>query len=150
MVWFGFGFINLKPKNRAKLEKTKPKPSQTSLNRFLSEPNWNRSVWTNFDFFKKINLIIFFIKTKSNRHSRVIRLGTANPFFPVQIWMSPCQKKNTKFLILFCWYIVPNRDSGGKRFVIFPRAYFVCVLQKMLRTHKYVWPYEVIHLPLFK
>ena len=36
-------------KNRAKPEKTEPKPSQTGLNRFLSKkPNRNRSVWTGF------------------------------------------------------------------------------------------------------
>lgn len=44
------------------------------------------------------------------RHGRVVRRGTANPFSPVQIRVSPA--KDLKFLLLFCWYNSPNYFSS--------------------------------------
>jgi len=61
LVRFGFGFIGLKPKNRAKLVWIgfcPKKPNQTETGRF--EPV---SVW----FFFKIGLVFFYIKTESNK-----------------------------------------------------------------------------------
>lgn len=36
------------------------------------------------------------------RHGRVVRRGTANPFFPVQIRVSPDQQKMGNTLLPFC------------------------------------------------
>jgi hypothetical protein len=73
-VRFGFSFISLKSKNRTEPKPKKPsqigkKPSQLVWTGFCpKKPNRNRSFWTSFGFFKKkIDLIIFFIKTESNQ-----------------------------------------------------------------------------------
>jgi len=85
-VWLGFGFISLKPK---KLNRTEPKPkktgkktesnrakteklSQTGFCPKKTEPNRNRSVWTDFSsvsvFLKKNSVwLFFFIKTEPNK-----------------------------------------------------------------------------------
>ena len=87
LVRFRFGFLSLEPEKPNRTEK-KPsqteKPSQTGKTKpnrknrakpdfalkNWTEPNWNRSVWTGFGFFKKKKFsvwLLFLIKTKSNR-----------------------------------------------------------------------------------
>ena len=48
------------------------------------------------------------------RHGRAVRRGTANPFSPVQIWVSPNQQKKLAYLIMFCWYNLTNFSSRSK------------------------------------
>lgn len=55
------------------------------------------------------------------RHGRAVRRGTANPFSPVQIWVSPNQQKKSAYLIIFCWYNLTNfssRSKGGRVLLI--------------------------------
>lgn len=42
------------------------------------------------------------------RHGRAVRRGTANPFSPVQIWVSPDQQKNRNTLLYFyiLYYVI--------------------------------------------
>lgn len=35
------------------------------------------------------------------RHGRAVRRGTANPFSPVQVWVSPDQQKNRNIILCF-------------------------------------------------
>lgn len=75
---------------------------------------------------KKKNIFVYFVLPW--RHGRVVRRGTANPFSPVQIRVSPDQQKmQKKYLIrLFCWYnlsnLLPTEAGGGKGFLILPKV----------------------------
>ena len=64
---------------------------------------------------EKGGIFVYFLFILPWRYGRVERPGIANPFFPVQIQVLPDQQKNTKYLILFYWYIVFNRNSWGKK-----------------------------------
>ena len=77
---------------------------------------------------KRGNFCIYFVSFW--RHGRAVRRGTANPFSPVQIRVSPDQQKNRNTLFCFAditclffqqkeaeekdsWYLLDSKHPGG-------------------------------------
>ena len=62
------------------------------------------------------NFVIYFVSFW--RHGRAVRRGTANPFSPVQIRVSPDQQKNRNTLFCFsditCQIFFPAEASAGQ------------------------------------
>lgn len=55
------------------------------------------------------------------RHGRAVRRGTANPFSPVQVWVSPDQQKNRNIILCFAeitWQIFSSRSKRGRGLLI--------------------------------
>lgn len=61
--------------------------------------DWKGIRW----FFWEEDILIYFF-VSFWRHGRVVRRGTANPFSPVQIRVSPDRQENQKGFLPFCWY----------------------------------------------
>lgn len=60
---------------------------------------------------KKGKIFIYFVSFR--RHGRVVRRRTANPFSPVQIWVSPDQQKTRNPLSTDITHrIIPRRRRG--------------------------------------